>query len=251
MTGPTMLEGQDLYTSDTVQNHPIGMKAFGPNGTIFRYALNGTSALLKGNLLQEAANDVQWDAMAVAVAGVAGDLSLSLTNGSTTVVPYQFVDGMVYSNTAGAAVTVGDSYTIKGLITGTLTSGGTIKVPLDRPLRYAYATSATKVGMNKSPFGGVIQMPQTTQTGMPVGVAVYEIAASTASIPQYGWIQSHGMVAGLSDNSTFAIGSQLSPSLAAAGAFGVNVAGTTHGIVGWARHAAETTKCIPIFLQID
>jgi len=250
LTGRPQLSTVDLYTSELVKTTALGTLMDSQTGKYFRYCLNGAAALVKGNLLQEAANDVQFDALAVQTAGVIGDQYLTLTNGTTTITPFMFDDGTVFSNTAGAAVTVGDEYTIKS-ITGTLTSGGTIKVWTDRPLRYAYATSATKVGLNKSPFGGVIQFPITTQTGMPVGGAIYEIPASTATVPVYGWIQTHGVFAGLSDNSTFAIGSGLVPSLAAAGAFGVNVAGTTHTPVGVARHAAETTKCIPIFLNID
>ena len=89
-------------------------------------------------------------------------------------------------------------------------------------------------------------MPQTTQTGMPVGVSIYPILLN-----QYGWVQTHGPAAALSDNSTFAVGSMLSPSLAVAGAVGVNVAGTTHGTIGWARQAAASGKGIAVFLMID
>lgn len=252
IAGPAFIPEIDLYAAQTTSpsGYSVGQKVYGPNGKIFRYALNGAVALLKGNLLQEAVNDTQFDAMAVGTAGVVGDTFIQVTNGTTTVVPTLFAGGSIYTNTAGATVTVGDEYTILD-VGGTLTSGGALKVYIDRPLRYAYPTATTKVGMSKSPWGGVIQFPVTTQTGIPAGVAIYEIPASTATVFQYGFVQSHGVVGALSDNSTFAIGSMISPSLAVAGAVGVNVAGTTHGTVGWARHAAESTKVIPIFLQLD
>ena len=252
LTGVPTISEIDLYTSTTVNPgvFQVGALVGGANGKFFRFALNGASALIKGNLLQNAVNDTQFDALAVGTAGAIGDSFLQLTNGTTTVVPFQFQGGSVYCNTAGAGVAVGDEYTILD-IQGTLTSGGALKVYTDRPLRYAYATTTTKVGIAKSVWGGVIQYPVTTQTGIPSGVAIYEIPASTATVGTYGFVQTHGVAATLSDNSTFAIGSMVSPSLAAAGAVGVNVAGTTHGTLGWAMHANETTKAIPVFLMLD
>ncbi len=253
ISGIATIGAPDLYASSVTPGEglQIGQLAWdGKSGKAFRYSLVGASALVKGNLIQEAANDVQFDALAVGTAGVVGDSFLQLTNGTTTVVPALFKGGSVFCNTAGAAVAVGDEYTITD-ISGTLTSGGALKVYTDRPLRYAYATATTKVGLHKSPWGGVIQYPVTTQTGIPVGVAIFELAATATTVYQYGWVQSHGICAALSDNSTYAIGSMLSPSLAVAGAVGVNVAGTTHGTIGWALHAAESTKCNPMFLMID
>ena len=246
-----MLEGQDLYASDTTKNHLLGTQAWGVGGRIYRYALVGTSALVKGNLLQEAVNDTQFNALAVQTAGVVGDTSLTLTNGTTTIVPQLFQDGSVFCYTAGAGVAIGDHYIINGNITGTLTTGGTIKVPTDRPLRYAYATTTTAVNLAKSPYGGVIQFPASTQTGIPAGVAIYELAASTATVWQYGWIQTHGECAVLSDGSTFAIGSDVGTPSGTAGCVTVFAAGSTHMRVGTARQAASSAHTISVFLQID
>lgn len=235
---------QDLYTTDTAvpSGLQIGQLYQTGVGRSYRYALAGAT-LVAGNLLQESAEDTSYENMAVGTAGAAGDAFIQVTNGTATITSAQFEGGSIGVYTAGT-VAVGDEYTITG-ITGTLTTGGALKVFVDRPLRYAFTTSA-KVVMKRSPWSGVIQFPQTTQTGIPVGVAPYAITNA-----QYGWVQSHGVATALSDNSTFAVGSQLSPSLAVAGAVGVNVAGTTHGIVGWAREAAASAHGIAIFLQID
>lgn len=249
VTGIGLVSGIDLYTTDTIPTHQIGQLVWDGNaGKAFRYALIGGTALVMGNLLQEAAQDTQFENMAVGTAGVAGDSYIQVTNGTTTIVPALFKGGSVLTYTAGT-VAVGDEYTVND-ITGTLTSGGALQVYIDRPLSAAYTTSA-KVVLKRSPWGGVIQMPQTTQTGMPVGLAVVANAATSGTTYQYGWVQTHGPAAALSDNSTYAVGSQLSPSLAVAGAVGVNVAGTTHGIIGWAREAAASAHAISIFLQID
>ena len=61
--------------------------------------------------------------------------------------------------------------------TGTLTTGGALKVYVDKPLRYAFTTSAT-VTMKRPISSGVIQFPATTPTGIAVGVAHYAITAA-------------------------------------------------------------------------
>ncbi len=246
ISGIGLITPLDLYTSSATpgENLRVGQYAFdGKSGKGFRYSYAGASALVKGNLLQEMAQDTTYENMAIGTAAVAGDSYLQVTNGTATITSAQYIGGSIGVYTAGT-VALGDEYTIVG-VSGTLTTGGALKVYTDRPVRYAYTTSA-KVVMKPSPWWGVIQMPQTTQTGMPVGVAIYELPLNT-----YGWVQTHGVCTALSDNSTFAVGSQLSPSLAVAGAVGVNVAGTTHGIIGWAREAAASAHGISIFLQID
>lgn len=252
ISGLSQITSVDLYAAETVASHMVGTMIWdGDSGKAFRYALNGAVALVKGNLLQDAVADTQFIGLAIGTAGVIGDNFLQVTNGTTTVVPTQYIGGTINVYTAGAAVALGDEYTIVG-VTGTLTTGGALKVYLDRPLRYAYATTTTAVNMKPSPWAGVIQAPITTQTGIAVGVAIYEIPASTATVFQYGWVQTHGICNMLSSNQTFAIGSEIgTPCLDAAGAAGVYIAGTTHQKVGVVRQAQSSTHGITAFLQID
>lgn len=245
LTGIRDIAEVDLYTSTAVKlsGYSVGDVMHGNNGKIFKLVLNGAAALVKGNLLQESVEDTTYENMAIGTAAVVGDKYLQVTNGTATITSAQFEGGSIGTYTAGT-VAIGDEYTITA-VTGVLTTGGALQVYLDRPVRYAYTTSA-KVVMKRSVGSGVIQFPVTTQTGIPVGVAIYEIP-----LAEYGWVQSHGECMALSDNSTFAVGSMLSPSLAVAGAVGVNVAGTTHGTIGWAREAAASAHAIAIFLMID
>lgn len=251
ITGVALLSPGDIYT--TTATPAFGLQAGqvgyeGSTGKSFRYTLAGGVTLVVGNLLQASAQDTTYENMAVATAVTAaqvtaGQSTLEITNGTATITAEQFYGGTLSIYTAGT-IGVGDEYTILG-VTGTLTTGGALVVQLDRPLRSAVTTSA-KVNMKRSPWSGAIQFPVTTQTEIPVGVAIYPITNA-----QYGWVQTHGQASALSDNSTYAVGSMLSPSLAVAGAVGVNVAGTTHGTIGWARMAAASAKGIAIFLQID
>lgn len=249
INGPTTITATDLYTTTTVPEHRTGAIAWDYNqGKAFRFSLIGTTALVAGNLVQEAVRDTQFVNMAVGTAAVAGATSLQITNGTTTIVPTQYLYGTISVYTAGTVV-ICDEYTIFG-VTGTLTSGGALTVYLDRPLRYAVTTSAT-VNMFPSPWAGVIVAP-TTQTGMIVGGAIFANTASTSTVFQYGWVQSHGEYSVLSDSSTYAIGSDLGgPCANTAGAPEVFAAGTTHQRVGVARQAQASAHGIDMFLQID
>lgn len=241
---PTISE-IDLYTSQATQPGPfsVGQMLATPTGKIVRYALVGGSNLVMGNLLQNAAQDTTYENMTVGTAGAVGDISLQITNGTSTITSQQFEGGSLSIYTAGT-IAIGDEYTITG-VTGTLTTGGALTVYLDRPLRAVVTTSA-KVNMKRSPWSGVIQFPATTQTGIPVGVALN--ATTTA---QYGFVQSHGVCAVLSDGSTFAVGSDLGTPSGTAGAVTVYAAGTTHCRVGYANMAAASAHAISAFLQID
>lgn len=240
--GP-ILAGQDLYSSSTTAINRVGELAMGSKGRLYRYVLVGAADLVAGNLLQESAEDTQFENMAVGTAGVVGDAYIQVTNGTTTVTSAAYENGTITVYTSGTSL-IGEEYQITK-VTGVLTSGGAMQVYLDRPLRAAITTSA-KVNMKRSPWSGVIQAPATTQTGMAVGVAIYPIKAA-----QYGWVLTHGEANVLSDGSTFAVGSDVGTPSGTAGCVTVFAAGTTHQRVGVVRQAAASGHGITMFLQID
>ena len=246
LTGVPTISELDLYTTSTAQPGPfsVGQQVMSSNGNLYRLSLVGGVTLVMGNLLQNSAIDTTYTNMVVGTAGVAGDRTLQVTNGTATITSQQFEGGYLSVYTAGT-VAVGDQYTITG-VTGTLTTGGALVVALDRGLRTAFSVSAT-VNMTRNPWSGTIQFP-TTQTGIPVGVA---IAASTTAT--YAFVQSHGVVAVLSDGSTFAVGSDLDSSKGGtAGAVTVaTTPATTLSLIGTAMQAAASAKAIAAFLRID
>lgn len=243
ISGNPIMGGIDLYAYGSVPVTEVGQLIFGNNGKAFRYVKAGGSALVVGNLLQSSAVDTQFDDMAVASNAAAGSYEVTLTNGTTTIASGDFVGGTFeVSVTPG----LGDEYTIISHTAG-VTSGNPVTVVLDRPLRTTLTSAASKVTLRRSPWAGVIQIPASgSGTGAPVGVAVVAIPASN-----YGWVQTKGVAAVLSDNSTFAVGSALSNSAATAGCVGVFVAGTTRQFIGHAMRAAASGKTIPVQLSID
>jgi len=246
LSGIGFIGAPSLYSSSASPGEGlmVGQIAWdGKTGKAFRYALAGET-LVKGNLLQASVRTAQHENLAIGTAAVVGDKYLQVTNGTTTVSKAQLAGGSISVYTAGT-VAICDEYTIVD-VTGTLTTGGALKVWLDRPVRYAYTTSAT-VNMKRSPWSGVIQAPVTTQTEMAVGVAIYEIPSG-----EYGWVQTHGICSVLSSNATMAVGSDMgTPCATAAGALDVFAAGTAHQRCGVSRMAAATGHGISMFLQID
>jgi hypothetical protein len=250
LSGGPLIGGTDVYSAETVPTAMIGQLVWdGKTGKAFRYVLNGASALVVGDLVQASVRTAQHENLAIGTAAAVGDKYLQVTNGTTTIVPADFIGGTISVYTAGT-VTICDEYTIVD-IDGTLTTGGALKVYTDKPIRYVYSTSAT-VNVKKSPWSGVIQAPITTATEMPVGVAIYPIPASTAAVPQYGWVLTHGVTAMLSSNQTAAVGSMLgTPCLDAAGAATVYAAATGKAPYAVARMGNATGCGISVFVRID
>lgn len=240
--GPRMLSGADLYTSYTElpSGWQIGDVAYGDHGKTYRLVLAGASDLVVGNLIQSAADDTQFNDMAVPAAVAVNSRVVTITNGTTAVTANQFNGGtLVVSVTPG----LGEEYVIVGH--GTAANGAAWTLTLDRPLRTAWTTS-TKVSVRRNACSGVIQFPATTQTGVPVGFAIYAIPAAA-----YGWVLKSGEVGALSDGSTFAIGSEVGTPSGTAGCVTVYAAGTTHTRVGTVRRAAASGKVIHVMANVD
>lgn len=245
ITGPSFLSFDDLYTSwDTLPSgYALGMKAYGVSGQIYRLALAGGSNLVKGNLLQNAVADSQFVGMSIPATQTAvtngGVQTVQVTNGSTVVTANQFDGGSLVVSTTPDG---GSEYTILGHTTDA-SGSGTLTLTLDRPIKASWTTS-TKVNMKRNPWSSVIQWPGTA-TGFPVGVAIYAIPTT-----KYGWVQTHGMCAVLSDATTFNAGTTIQGS-ATAGAVGLVSAATKIPDIGIANDTNSSTKWVSVFLQID
>lgn len=241
ISGQAILSNIDLYASSTtpVSGYYIGQYVEGNDGKGFRYAKAGASALVVGNVLQSSAYDSQFTNMSVLEAS-AGDTQVTVTNGTTTVAEGEFVGGSFSIYTAGT-IPVAQEYTILDHTTGT--SGASLTVTLDRPLRAAMTTSA-KVNMKRSPWSGVIQSPATTLTGSVAGVAIYAIPAG-----EYGWVQTKGVCAALSDGSSILVGS---PIAVPSGTAGAVILGATNLMqIGQAMQPAAAGKGIAVCLNIN
>lgn len=248
ISGRAFIGEIDLYTTTTQQPGPfsVGQLVDGPNGKAFRFGLvDPNTALVMGNMLQGSVIDTTYTNMAVATAVTAaqvtaGTNTLNITNGTATITSQQFEGGSLSIYTAGT-VAIGDEYTILA-VSGTLTTGGSLTVTLDRNLRTAVTTSA-KVNMRRSPWSGMLQSA-TTVTASCAGTALTAAAAAT-----YTFVQTHGVGAALSDGSSILVGSAVAVPSATAGAVILGAAGLAN--VGQAMQAAAAAHAIGVFFQVD
>jgi len=242
LAGTPILSWIDIYSSDTTvpSGYQVGMLMEGPDGKAFRYALAG-ELLVVGDINQSSVVDAQFDDMAVATNTAIGSATLPLTNGTTAVLANQYDGG-----TAEVSVTpgLGDEYTILGHTNPI--SGAAFTLTLDRTVRTAVTSAASKVTVRRSPWSGIIKCP-TTLTGTVAGVTVFAVPSAS-----YGWVQTKGVAAVLADSSTGVVGSDVGVPGASAGAVGVNIAGSgKSNSVGRAMRALASGKTVPVYLCID
>lgn len=237
--GPPNIAEVALYSSNTDQGGPeLGQYVVGRNGKGFRYVKAGGTALVVGNALQAQAVDTQFTNMAIPATTAAGLYVVTVTNGTTVLVANELVDGSLSVYTTPNLC---EEYTI--LANSSAANGAAITLTLDQPLRTAWST-ATKVNLRWSPYWKVIQSPASTLTGIPVGVAIYPIAAG-----EFGWVQTHGVCSALSDGSSILVGSQIALPSGTAGAVILSAAGLAN--IGTALQAAASGHGIAVNLTVD
>lgn len=237
--GRGLISSVDLYTTNTQPSGAYLGQRVVAGDKEFVYVKAGASDLVLANLLQAPAIDAQFDDMATPTSYAAGynavGLGVAITNGTTTVTAGGFQGGTLTTS-------AGEEFTILDNTAGG--SGATLTFYLDRVIRTAWTAASTTVTL-RNIYNGVIQAP-TTLTGLVVGVAMNAITTV-----QYGWIQTKGIAAVLSDNTTGAVGSALSNSGATAGDVGVFVAGTGRSFVGHTTRALSSAKYMSAKLLID
>ncbi len=248
--------GQDMYTTDTTQRHPLGTMAITKDGRIFRYATAGATATVVGSLYQSAAPIALHLALTSAAQQIGDGIAQQI--GGVTFVPIAVTPG----NTAGAAnlyaegtlvVSVapdlGRTYRISGH--PAITASTLFNLTLDPDDRVQVAwTTATRYGLHHNPWKNIIVCP-TTITAKVVGVACAIIAANT-SAQNYGWIQTRGACAVLI-NGTPAVTAPVINSATTIGAVDVWTAGAqpTANYVGEMMQLGVSTECDAVFLKID
>lgn len=220
---------KDFYTSDTVQQFPLGQKGVSEDGRVFRYALAASGAnLVAGNCIQSSAI-VPNHLATTATATAAGATSLTFTPAATGGAANLYAEGYLQVDT-----TPGNGYTygVKSHLAITSSVAFTLNLRDDDPIQVALTTSS-RLGLIANPYRNVIQMPVTTATGSLVGVAPYALTAAT-----YGWIQTAGLASVLIAG-TPALGASVMTPGAVAGAAEVIVAAGTLIVAQFVGHMAQ------------
>ena len=226
--------------------YPLGQQLILPDGRKFRFTLAGV-LMVPGDVEQSAAALATSENLAPDADQAIGDRIITFTHGAATTAINLFAEGYgVISVTPGG----GDCYKIGSHAALTnATAGDVINLAPGNALRRAITTAASKLDLCRHPYAGCIEVPVTTITGVPVGVAVSAIASGG-----FGWLQTRGACGVLQDDTAVAGTATLVPS-AAAGAAGPETEVAANSAIelriGQVLVVAATGKWSTVFLTID
>lgn len=242
-TGPRLLTNSDLNTFNTVASEQLGAMGTTEDGRRFRYVkFGGTSTIKAGLLCVGPAAPANSTGLAITATGtsaqvagnlVAGSRNLVVTNGSTSVTANQFDAIAINSSADGYYVLRLNGHTAAG-------SGGYIIMSLADPLPQGVTTlvpGTDTVDMLLAKYNGVA--PSTTGNA-PVGVTVNAVP-NTASVTNYGWVQSGGLAKVAATTATIGLG--VAQDQAGTAGYVIITAATT-GNVGWAKTSAASSAAV-------
>lgn len=255
--GFRLLTEQDISDLSTAKQVQYGAQGITEDGRRFRYvSFGGTTTVGAGTLVQSAVGSSNSTGLAITATTVAttpgqttaslsaGSRYLVVTNGSTAVTQDQFAEGFIDVLWSSGPIT----YRVFGN-TAAAASTGYITVYLAEPLRNtaALVPGTDTVNLWQSPYANVIT---TTTVNVPIGVNINQVV-NTASVTNYGWVQTSGECLGIQDGSSMITGNTVGPSTTTAGDIGLAVAATKPAI-GWSKQTVSTGgNGVAIFLEID
>lgn len=178
---------------------------------------------------------------------------VTVTLGGTLVTANQYATGFAVVNAGTGA---GQTLRIASHPAQATTTGSLVVTLEDSPATALDTSSKVSLRYNSygSPNGtdfrtdGVIVTDHTAVTGQVLGAPVGSIAASTATVASYGFVQTRGLISLLNDATT-AQGLDIMPSANTDGAFQTYVA-ATNTRVGVATQAGVTTEYRSVTLQL-
>jgi hypothetical protein len=196
----------------------VGVKWDTTDGRRVTLVQNAGTALVQGFVVQSAAQDTNFAALSPAtslttnyssaypIAATVGGTVIQIANGSgSAITANQFAGGYLTVVTAtSAALGLGQTCRIASNTAAAVSTA--VVVTLEDPFTVVTDTSA-RFTLVTNPYGaangttvatnGVVicVASGSTQTGVPIGVVLYPIAASSATVPTYGFIQTKGVCA--------------------------------------------------------
>lgn len=187
----------------------VGQKFDTSDGREFILIQNGAVALSPAKVVQSPAEVTAFQKLAMTVPAAtpatAGTFSVLVTNGGTVLNVNQFAQGYLI-----VASGTGIGQMLKIASHQPAAASATFIVTLEDPIQTTL-DATSKVSLLANPYiGSVIAVASgSTQTGSPIGITLYGIAASTAAsynattgaltangVAQYGLIQTHGPAVG-------------------------------------------------------
>lgn len=248
-SGVRQLVSADLNTYATTQMEDYGTLGQTKDGRYFRYvAFGGTATIKPGMLCVGPAAPANSTGLVITASGtggqvaanlVAGSRTLVVTNGATTVTANQFQYLEIVSS-------ADQTYSLR--IAGHTSAGnaGYVIITLADPLPQNITTlipGTDTANLVLSQYNGVA--PSLTGNA-PVGVTT-NVIPNTASVTNYGWVQSGGKAMVKATTATIGLG--IAQDQAGTAGY-VIIAAATTGNIGWAK-ASATGSAASVVLNIN
>ena len=193
--GSVLLSDAEIRNVTTTKRLPLGTRGYTSDGRAFRYALNSSTAIAIGKLVQQAVPDASMDAdLDLCTSTLYANADYQDTNSSAVyikpaatevIAANVYQDGYLYVNDnygEGNYVIVKDHLALDG----TVSVVWKINFRSDSKLGTTL-TTLSQVGLIQNKYTEVVVRPATARTGVPLGVTVRTFTAST-----YGWLQTWG-----------------------------------------------------------
>lgn len=263
-TGIRTLAEQDISVLSPTQLTQLGAMGATADGRKYRYvSFGGTTTIAPGLLVTAAALTANYQAMAITATTVTaatqvtanlalGAMQLVLTNStSTAITANQFAEGYVDIIVGGAAAdTAHYTYKVRG---NTAAGAGNVTatyctVYLAEPLRNTtnLVPGTDTANLRINDWAAV---NTSTTAALPVGLTVMPVP-NTASVTNYGWVQTYGDCAVLNDaGGTITVGGAFGQSTTTAGNVKAATASTAP-IIGITKIAISASTSAPAFLTL-
>jgi hypothetical protein len=256
--GIRVLTETDLNVLTTTKQTQYGAIGVTADGRKFRYvSFGGTATIAPGLFVQTPALTANYQALAITASGTGGQVAsnyagsqstlgqIVITNGVTAVTQDQFAEGFLDVIVGGLAADTGHyTYRIKGNTAAA--NGGYITVYLAEVFRHttALVPGTDTANLRISGFSGVVS---STTAAMTAGLTHLPVP-NTASVTNYGWVQSYGDCAVLNDaGGTITVGGAFGQSTTTAGNVKAATASTVP-IIGITKIAISASNSAPAFL---
>ncbi len=243
------LVSADLNTFTTTQQEDFGTIGLTKDGRTFRYvAFGGTSTIKAGMLCVGPAAPANSVGLAITAVGTGGQVAANLAPGSKTLVVTNGSTSVTANQFQFLEITSSADQVYSLRIAGHTSAGnaGFVIVSLADPLPQGITTlipGTDTASLVLSHYNGVA--PSLTGNA-PAGVTT-NVIPNTASVTNYGWVQSGGKAMVKATTATIGLG--IAQDLAGTAGY-VIIAAATTGNIGWAK-ASATGSAASVVLNIN
>lgn len=235
------VSNQAFQKVSTAQLHEVGTRGYLPDGRVFYYSSNVSTALAPGKTVVAGTYPTYGVNIAVASDTAISSRLLPVTLGSSqTLAANLFAGGYV---TVNAGTGLGYIYKIRSH--AAVAASTAMTLDLWDPITVAVTAASSKVTFSKNPWA---EVAIGGATGQIVGVTPTDVPLGSTTT-QYFWSQTWGLCPLLSDATvTTAVGQMVIP--AASGAGTLDLAASVVSQIGTAPTVSVSAEYRPVFLTI-